>query len=250
MSKKYKNIIIYGGTSEIAIGLVKAYLNECNLIKVFCTNKTKFWDLYKKNDEKFDNEKLELIEVDLLELDKNLEIIKKFDNDISGIFWIAGRTGDSNLEYQNIKRAENNFKINFLHPVLILNEISKKIIKNNNSFIAVFTSVAGLRGRKKQLFYSSGKAGLIAYLSGLRQKVSENKILVTTIIPGYMNTKPFREGSWRAPGFLVSQPTWIASKVKKAIQNKKEFIYINYFWRLIMLFVNLIPEKIFKKLSF
>ena len=85
MSKKYKNIIIYGGTSEIAIELVKAYLNECDKIKVFCTNKTKFWDLYKKNDEKFDNEKLELIEVDLLELDKNFpwliqnEIISKLD---------------------------------------------------------------------------------------------------------------------------------------------------------------------------
>ena len=204
----------------------------------------------KESEINFENDKCELYEVDLLDLNKNLELIKKLNNNISGVFWIAGKTGDSKEEYQNIKSAENNLKINFFHPILILNEISKNIIKDKNSFIAVFTSVAGLRGRKKQLFYSSGKAGLITYLSGLRQKVYKNEILVTTIIPGYMNTKPFRDGSWNAPSFLIAQPNKVALKVKKGIQNKKELIYINSFWRFIMFVINLIPEKIYKKLSF
>lgn len=247
---KYKNIIIYGGTSEIAIELIKSYLDDCNKIIIFCTSKKKFFDLCKKYQTKFANEKLELVEVDLLELDKNLNMIKSFENNISGIFWIAGKTGDSRQEYDNIKSAENNLKINFINPTLILNEMSKKMIKDKNSFIAVFTSVAGLRGRKKQLFYSSGKAGLIAYLSGLRQKVNESGILVTTIIPGYMNTKPFREGAWKAPNFLITQPNKVALKVKNGIQDKKELIFINSFWKFIMFAINLVPEKIYKRLSF
>lgn len=247
---KYENIIIYGGTSEIAIELIKNYINDCSKILVFCTNKNKLLDLFEKNETKIESQKLGLVEINLLELDENLKKIKELNNDISGVFWIAGKTGDSNEEYHNIENAKKNLKINFFHPILIINEISKKMIKDKNSFIGVFTSVAGLRGRKKQLFYSSGKAGLISYLSGLRQKVYSDKILVTTIIPGYMNTKPFREGSWKAPSFLVTEPNKVALKVKKGILNKDEIIYINFFWRLIMFIVKIIPEKIYKRLSF
>ena len=100
---KYKNIIIYGGTSEIAIELIKIYLYNCEKIIIFCTSESKFFDLCEKSKINFDREKIKVIEIDLLELDRNLELIKKFDNNISGIFWIAGKTGDSILEYQNVK---------------------------------------------------------------------------------------------------------------------------------------------------
>ena len=85
-------------------------------------------------------------------------MIKSFENNISGIL-IAGKTGDSRQEYDNIKSAENNLKINFINPTLILNEMSKKMIKDKNSFIAVFTSVAGLRGRKNNYFTPLEKLG-------------------------------------------------------------------------------------------
>ena len=55
-----------------------------------------------------------------------------------------------------------------------------KIIPNDNSFIAVLTSVAGIRGRGKRLFYSSAKSGMNVYLSGLRQKIFDKKINVLT----------------------------------------------------------------------
>ena len=34
------------------------------------------------------------------------------------------------------------------------------------------------------------------------------------------------------------------------IKSKKEIVYVNFLWKIIMLFVRLIPEKIFKKLNF
>ena len=159
-------------------------------------------------------------------------------------------TGDAKQEYINIIDAKKNLEINFTHPTLILNELSKKMIKKSNSFIAVVTSVAGLRGRKKQLFYSPSRAGLISYLSGLRQRLSADGILVTTIIPGYMNTKAFRNGTWSAPKFLITEPKNVAYKIKKGIEKKQEIIFINFWWKIIMMIVKLIPEKIFKRLSF
>ncbi len=249
---KYNKIIIYGGTSEISLALIDIYIDECEKLIIFCRSKQKFIELQKKNikDSNSENLKVQIFEVELNDLEKNLEIINKMDNDISGVIWIAGYTGDGDKEFENISEAKKNIEINFLNPVMILTEISKKIKKNSNSFVAVFSSVAGLRGRKKQFYYSSSKSGLIAFLSALRQKLFKYQISVTTVIPGYMNTKPFREGKWSSPSFLITEPEKAAKNLKKAIEKKQEIIYINSFWKIIMTIVKLIPEKIFKRFSF
>ena len=248
---KYNKIIIYGGTSEISLALLNIYIDDCEKLIIFCRSKQKFIELLKKT-KNFNSQNLrvQIFEVDLNDLEKNLEIINNMDNDISGVFWVAGYTGNGDKEFENIREVERNIKINFLNPVIILTEISKKIRKNSNSFIAVFTSVAGLRGRKKQLYYSPSKSGLIAFLSAMRQKLFKYQISVTTVIPGYMNTKPFREGNWNVPSFLIAEPKKVAKNLKKAIEKNKEIIYINSYWKIIMTIVKLIPEKIFKRFSF
>ena len=45
---KYKNIIICSGTSEIAIELIKSYLDDCNKIIIFAQVKKNFL-IYVKN---------------------------------------------------------------------------------------------------------------------------------------------------------------------------------------------------------
>lgn len=243
---KYKNIVIYGGSSEISKELIKIYIYKCEKLIIFCRNKDEIKITFSSDYLK----KIEIIEVELFDLKKILEIIKENVQEISGLIWIAGMTGNATNEYEDLDLAQKNIKINFFNPIIIINELSKKMIENKNCFIAIFTSVAGLRGRKKQLFYSAAKSGLIAYASGLRQKLNNKNIHVLTIIPGYMNTKSFREGNWSAPNFLITQPKKVALIIKHAIEKKKEVVYINLFWKFIMFAVNLIPEKLFKKFNF
>ena len=248
---KYKKIIIFGGTSEISFELLELYSNETEKFIIFCRNKKKFFELMEEKKKLIiKTDKIEIYETDLYNLDENLKIVHNFKNEISGIFWIAGYTGDGIKEYGETHQAKRNIKINFLNPVIILSEISKKMIKNKNSFIVTFTSVAGLRGRKKLLYYSSSKSGLITFLSALRQKLFKDNILVTTIIPGYMNTKPFRDLKIKTSSLLVTNPKIVASICKRSIDGRKEIVYINNFWRIIMFIIRIIPEKIFKRFSF
>ena len=65
-----------------------------------------------------------------------------------------------------------------------------------------------------------------------------------------MNTKPFREGNWKSPSFLISSPKKSAKLIKDGVNKKKEIIYINFYWKIIMFLISIIPEKIFKKLNF
>ena len=92
---KYKKIVIFGGTSEISLELLKLYSNETEKFIIFCRNKKKFLELVEEKNYLISiKDKIEIFETDLYNLDDNLKIFNNFKNEISGIFWIAGYTGD------------------------------------------------------------------------------------------------------------------------------------------------------------
>ncbi len=238
-----EKILIYGGTSLIAKELIKILDSAENQFLIFCRNKQNFENYLKENN--LEKEKFSIYEVNLENLEENIKIIDSI-SDIKELYWIAGFTGDPKKEILDLSTCQKNINVNFLHPIIIMNKIiSNSKIKINGS-IAVVTSVAGLRGRAKNIFYGSAKSALISYLSGIRQKY-DGKINVTTIIPGYIKTSKF---SMKAPNFLIIEPSALAKKIVEGVRKKKEVIYSSIIWRVIMLCINLIPEKIFKKLKF
>ena len=243
MSDK-KKLFIHGGSSLISKYLIKEFQNEFDELYVFCRNieKTK---LILECDT-FHNKKFYFFENDLNDLDLTLNDIEKLPNDLSGVLWVTGYTGNADIEFEDIEKARLNLNVNFLNVTISLSKLSKKLTINNNTFICVLTSVAGLRGRNKRLYYSAAKGGLINFLSGLRQKFN-NKVKVVTVIPGYISTNAFEE---KAPKFLIENPKECSQTIFKAIKKNKEIIYINKLWRIIMWMILLIPEKIFKKLKF
>ena len=238
-------IIIYGGSSLISKKLLEILSKDFNQFIIFCRKKNIVQQYI--SEKKLDNLEIKIFEVDLLDLETNLSIIEKLENNICGLIWISGFIGNPDEEYLDSKKCEANLRVNFLNPVLLINKIVPKMKTGKKSFIAVFTSVAGLRGRSKRLFYSSAKSALITYLSGLRQKLNREQIHILTVIPGYMRTKQF---NIKAPSFLIASPEKSAQIVYNAIKKGKEIVYINFFWRIIMFCINLLPEKIYKKLKF
>jgi decaprenylphospho-beta-D-erythro-pentofuranosid-2-ulose 2-reductase len=45
------------------------------------------------------------------------------------------------------------------------------------------------------------------------------------------------------------KPEVIARGIIKAVDKRRDVVYLPYFWRYIMLIIKLIPEAIFKRLS-
>ena len=73
---------------------------------------------------------------------------------------------------------------------------------------------------------------MISYLSGLRQKFN-GEFNILTVIPGYIRTEKFKIN---APKFLITSPKKAAEIIYRAIKTKKEIVYINFLWRIIMFF--------------
>jgi len=238
-----KNVIIYGASSLISLELIKLLNQDISKFFLFCRDKNKIENFLLDNN--FEKEKFSIFEVDILDIKKNLELINQMKN-IDGVIWVAGFSGNTDEELKSMELAKKNIKINFLNPMLIINKTLTKMTLSTESFLVIITSVAALRGRGKNLIYGSAKSALLTYLSGLRQKYNQ-RLTVVSVIPGYIRTKNFKI---KAPNFLICEPSHLARKIVKAIKYKHEIIYSSFAWKIIMMVIKFIPEKIFKKFNF
>lgn len=116
-------------------------------------------------------------------------------------------------------------------------------------WITVLTSVAGDRGRFSNYPYGAAKAGVNAFLSGLRARLYRCGVHVLTVEPGLVGTRMIA-GRPQAKSLLVARPEPVARAIDRAIRRRRNIIYTPGYWWWILGFTRWIPECIFKRLRF
>ena len=144
----------------------------------------------------------------------------------------------------DIKRT---IDINFTGMASVLSVVAEDFEKRGSGSIAAISSVAGDRGRQSNYIYGSAKAGLSAFLSGLRNRLAEKGVHVMTVKPGFARTKMTE--NLELPAALTASPEQIAEAVFQGVEKKRNVVYTLWMWRFIMLIIKHIPEFIFKKMK-
>lgn len=142
--------------------------------------------------------------------------------------------------------AASTIVTNYTGAVLLLQRFAPLFEAQKSGAIVALGSVAGDRGRLKNYVYGSAKAGLHAYLQGLRARLFRAGAHVVTVKPGFVDTAM----TWGLPGlFLVASPKAVAAACLRAAAKKRDIVYAPFFWWGIMTIIKNIPERLFKKLN-
>lgn len=155
-----------------------------------------------------------------------------------------GVLGDPAESDRSPAAAELVLRTNLVGPVALLTLAAGRL--ERGACIAAISSVAGDRGRKKNGVYGASKAGLDAFLSALRQRLFERDICVLTLKPGFVDT-PMTAHLPKTPLFATSAS--VARGIVRAIDARREVVYLPWFWRYIMAIIRAVPERLFKRLS-
>ncbi len=158
-----------------------------------------------------------------------------------------GYLGNQQTAQDDFKEAHKIIESNYIGVTSILEVIANDMEKNRHGCIIGISSVAGDRGRQSNYLYGSAKAGLTAYLSGLRNRLKASNVSVITVLPGFARTKMTQDLD--LPEKLTASPEKIAKDVYIAYKKNKPVIYTLWIWRYIMIIIKMIPEKIFIKLN-
>jgi short-subunit dehydrogenase len=168
------------------------------------------------------------------------------EDSLSGAVLCFGYLGDQSVAQKDPAEAKRIFDTNLLGAVSILSLLANHLEEKGGGFLCALSSVAGDRGRQSNYMYGAAKAGLTVFLQGLRNRLSRSGVRVITIKPGFVDTQ-MTYG--RSGLFLVASPRAAAREIVQAILKEKDQAYVPRFWRLVMLLIRLIPEKIFKRLK-
>ena len=138
--------------------------------------------------------------------------------------------------------------INYTSAVILLELSAEHFEKQKDGAITAISSVAGDRGRQSNYPYGASKAGLTAYLQGLRNRLFHVGIPVLTVKPGFVDTG-MTWGLIKPNSPLNAQPQKVAGLIVGAMRRRKNVIYAPGFWWGIMTIFKSVPEPIFKRLK-
>lgn len=137
--------------------------------------------------------------------------------------------------------------VNYAHTVVFCEHARKRLLARGGGTLAVFSSVAGDRGRKPIVIYGSTKAALSAYLEGLDHKFHAQGLHVLTVKPGFVKTG--MTAGLKPPPF-AGEPEQVARDVVKAIERKRAVLYTPFMWRWVMLVIRWLPRFVMRKIGF
>jgi short-subunit dehydrogenase len=136
--------------------------------------------------------------------------------------------------------------INAIGVISMLTHAANYFEQQGSGSIAVISSVSGDRGRQSNYVYGAAKAAVSVFLQGLRNRLQPAGVHVLTIKPGFVDTPMTREFK---KGLLWAQPETIAAGIYRALEQRRDEVYLPWFWRWIMLAIRLIPERMFKRMK-
>ena len=109
-----------------------------------------------------------------------------FPEGIDGVVVCHGYLPEQPQAQQSFVELRKSFDMNFLSAAALLEIAAAYFVERKKGYIAAISSVAGDRGRQSNYLYGAPKAGLTAYLQGLRNRLHPSGIAVLTIKPGFV----------------------------------------------------------------
>ena len=181
--------------------------------------------------------------------ERHPEMLAHAINSLGGLdvaFVALGVLGEQAEAERRVEAAMQILHTNFTAPVSLLTWLANYTAQRHAGTLAVLSSVAGERGRRSNYVYGSSKAGLTAFVDGLRNRIDRDGVRVMTIKPGPVRTAMTEDMKGNAKFADVDD---VAATLVKAIDRGTDVVYVPGVWRVIMGVIRAIPEGIFKKMN-
>ena len=248
IQKTPKKILVLGATSGIAEATCRIWATQGASLFLVARNAEKLAavaaDLRTRGASYVDT-----AVIDLDDTDSHPALLAHAVNSLTGmdIAYLAhGILGDQAEAEQDFNAAAQILYTNLMAPISLLTWLANFCVQRHSGTLAVISSVAGDRGRKSNYLYGSSKAGLSAFLGGLRNRVDREGVTVLSIKPGPTRTA-MTIGMPKSEKFADVDS--VAESIVSAIEKKKDVLYVPFKWQPIMFIIRNIPERVFKKLN-
>ena len=243
-----RRILVLGATSGIAEACIRLWANRGDALYLVARNEDKLAVVAADARTRGASHVGSAV-ANLDDTNAHPEVLAHAINSLGGLdvaFLALGVLGEQPDAEKNFAAADQILHTNFVAPVSLLTWLANYTAQRRAGTLAVLSSVAGERGRKSNYVYGSSKAGLTAFVDGLRNRIDREGVRVMTIKPGPVKTA-MTEGMKGSGKFADVEA--VAASLVKAIDKGTDVVYVPGIWRVIMAVIRVIPERVFKKMN-
>jgi decaprenylphospho-beta-D-erythro-pentofuranosid-2-ulose 2-reductase len=165
--------------------------------------------------------------------------------DLDVVLAAAGVLGDQERAEQDPGHAAEVLQVNFVGLAAALLPAAEQLKKQGHGVLVVFSSVAGLRGRRSNFVYGASKAGLDALSEGLQAALVGTGARLVLVRPGFVRTK-MTAGREEAP--FTTTPEVVGAAVATAIRRGKAVVHVPRVLGPVFVAMRLLPRAVFRKL--
>ncbi len=236
------NAIIIGASSGIgkALALLLA-INEYEKIVITGRRKHLLDEIQKTNPDKF------IVKVhDVTDIESTDRLFQEIIYELNSLDLVIFSSGIASINYTLEWEVENqSIQTNIIGATKVYSLAYNFFHTQGFGHLVGISSIAAIRGNRHAASYYASKAYQKNYLESLwlKGKRSKADIHVTDIIPGFVDTVMAQGNT-----FWVASVDRAAKQIYKAIQKKKKRAYITKRWRLVAIFLRILPSRLLLKI--
>lgn len=249
LSVSWKRAIVVGGSSGIGAALVSKLASQGSRVAIVARSSDSLHRLANELNAVMGDGVVLPFEHDVREWREVPGLFQEIARELGGvdlvIYAAAFQPDIAPDEYDTTKDASI-VKTNLIGCIAWLNEAAIRFSRLHEGTILAISSIAGDRGRGGAPAYAASKGGLSVYVESLQHRLSQHGVTVTTVKPGYVDTRLTRgkEGLF----WLISAER-AADLILRAARRRASTAYIPARWRLVSVIVRSIPSRLLRMLK-
>lgn len=241
-----QSLLILGGTSEIALAVVRRYTADRKPRVVLAARPST------RRDEAVAEltaagVPVSAVDFDARDVDGHPALLDKVfaEGEVDVAVVAFGILGDQERAWQDHAAAVELARVNYTGAVSVGVALGERLRRQGHGALVALSSVAGERVRRANFVYGSTKAGMDGFYLGLGEALRPHGVKVTVVRPGFVRTR-MTDGLRPAP--LSTTPEQVAQVVVDAVRDGRELVWAPAPLRVVMSALRHLPRAVFRRL--
>jgi decaprenylphospho-beta-D-erythro-pentofuranosid-2-ulose 2-reductase len=226
------NLLLVGGTSDIAVATARRYLVERPLRVVLAARDTPRRTAVAE-ELRAAGATVEVVDFDADDPAAPERVVRDAaaGGDIDVAVIAVGQLGEQDRLAEDPEGVAALGRVNYLAPVAVGTALAAHMRRQGHGVVVALSSVAGERPRRSTFVYGSTKAGLDAFFTGLSDSLVGTGVSVLVVRPGFVRSK-MTEGLPEVP--LATTPEAVTEAIVTGVRRGRHTVWVPGALRFVM----------------
>jgi decaprenylphospho-beta-D-erythro-pentofuranosid-2-ulose 2-reductase len=244
-----RRVIVLGGTSEIALAIVRELQARAPREIVLLGRDPAALGGAAESLRALGSPRVSTLELDAFDVDRHEALIARAFDELGGadiVILAIGVLGQRGGLPADVPEAVRTLQVNLVGAGSLLMRAAGQMRERGGGAIVVLSSVAAERPRRAGAVYGASKAGLDALAQALGDELREHGVHVLVVRPGFVSTRMTR-GLDPAP--LATTPQTVAEVTIAGLDRGSHTVWAPPALRWLMLIARMLPRPLFRRIN-